>query len=104
MFADGFQLIMNTAWGCVNTVIIPAGSFGDHGDITFLNCLVLLVGCTVLVKFFRFATGGRFNIQRDSAAYRPSTKPNDINNFMHDDGQTDSMIKYIENRIQRGYK
>lgn len=80
MFANGFQLILNAAWSCLNTVIIPAGSFGDHADITFINCLTLLLGATFLVKFFRLATGGSFNIVRDKPSNR---KKDDINNFMH---------------------
>lgn len=61
MYSSGFQLIINTAWSMLNTVIIPAGSFGSHGNITFINILVLGLGGITLARFVRFCLGGNFS-------------------------------------------
>ena len=60
-YSSGFQLIINTAWDLLSTVIVPAGSFGNEADITFLNIALLGVGGIFLVKFYRFCVGGNFN-------------------------------------------
>lgn len=73
MFADGFSLIINTAWGLLNTIIIPSGSFGSHGNITFLNILLLGLGGITLARFIRFCMGGNFS-QFTDRHYRESRK------------------------------
>lgn len=85
-YSNGFRLIIETAWGLFDTVIIPSGSFGNHGDITFMNILLLGLGGLMLVKFVRFCMGGNFNSFHDK--YKPNTKredPKDVNTFMHSD-------------------
>lgn len=97
-YSRGFQLIINSAWNLLNTVIIPSGSFGSHGDITFMNILMLGLGGLILVKFVRFCMGGNFNSFHDK--YKPNTKPsrpNDINNFMHSDD--DAAVKELESLL-----
>ena len=61
MFRQGFLIVINTAWSMLNFTIIPAGSFGTHGNITFLNFLTLGLGGIMLLKFFRYCLGGNFN-------------------------------------------
>ena len=82
MFVDGFRLIIDTAWSMLNITILPAGAFGDHGNITFVNILVLGLGALFTAKFLRFCMGGHFNFSEDKV--KPSSKmPNSyVNDFM----------------------
>lgn len=96
-YSSGFQLIINTAWNLLNTVIIPSGSFGNESDITFINLLLLGVGGLILVKFVRFCMGGNFNSFHDK--YKPNTKVDKygINDFMHSEYDYNEMERVVLN-------
>ena len=65
MFSDGFSLVITTAWNILHSVIIPAGSFGNSSDITFIHIMLLFLGTGFLIKFLRFCLGGHFNFYHD---------------------------------------
>lgn len=106
MFIEGFQLIINTAWSMLNITILPAGAFGEHGNITFFNILVLGLGALFTAKFLRFCMGGHFNSTLDKVKVnrRPPEDPRDINTFMKDPEGTNSMINYMKDYIKNGYR
>lgn len=65
MYSNGFQILIDTVWSMLNTVVIPSGAFGSHGNITFLNIMLLGLGATFLCKFIRLCTCGHFNFYHD---------------------------------------
>lgn len=97
MYSNGFQLIINTAWSMLNITILPAGAFGDHGNITFLNILLLGLGALFTTKFLRFCLGGHFNFSNDKV--KPSSKVPDsyINDFMHSSNDYKEMERVLLN-------
>lgn len=61
MFGSGFALVIQTAWDALDIVIFPAGSFGQHDDITLFYILLFSLGAVMLIKFVRYCMGGNFN-------------------------------------------